>query len=164
MHTEYRVAALQEFRDQQVRFAPREKKLEQVAAAEKLLTEIEPDRTYTYEYFCYRITRFRPEAYRDVKFVGRDATHDLRLFVEDLSDAANVAAELGGRARDHDRGARQAVQRIHEDDFALAPLGPDQPPLRDGWPQAGRLPGKLGRSLRGAEFRQGPPWLAVQPA
>ncbi len=96
MHTEYRVAALQELRDQQVRFAPREKKLEQVAAAEKLLTEIESDRTYTYEYFCYRITRFRSEAYRDVKFFGRDATHDLRLFVEDLSDAANIAAGSAG--------------------------------------------------------------------
>ncbi len=96
MHTEYRVSAMRELRDQQVRFAPREKKLEQVAAAEKLLAEIEPDRIYTYEYLCYRITRFRPEAHRDVKFDGRDAKHDLGLFVEDLSDAANVAADAAG--------------------------------------------------------------------
>jgi RNA polymerase primary sigma factor len=96
MHTEYRVSALRELRDQQVRFAPREKKLEQVSAAEKLLTEIEPDRIYTYEYVCYRITRFRPEAHRDVKFDGRAAKHDLGLFVEDLSDAANVAADSAG--------------------------------------------------------------------
>ncbi len=96
MHTEYRVPAMRELRDQQVRFAPREKKLEQVAAAEKLLAEIEPDRIYTYEYLCYRITRFRPEAHRDVKFAGREAKHDLGLFVEDLSDAANVAAESAG--------------------------------------------------------------------
>ena len=96
MHSEYRVSAMRELRDQQVRFAPREKKLEQVVAAEKLLTEIEPDRIYTYEYLCYRITRFRPEAHCDVTFVGRDAKHDLGLFVEDLSDAANVAAESVG--------------------------------------------------------------------
>ena len=87
---------MRELRDQQVRFAPREKKLDQVVAAEKLLAEIEPDRIYTYEYLCYRITRFRPEAHREVKFVGREAKHDLRLFVEDLSDAANVAAESAG--------------------------------------------------------------------
>jgi RNA polymerase primary sigma factor/RNA polymerase sigma factor len=87
---------MRELRDQQVRFAPREKKLEQVAAAEKLLTEIEPDRIYTYEYLCFRITRYRPEAHRDVKFVGLDAKHDLGMFVEDLSDAANVAADSAG--------------------------------------------------------------------
>ncbi|MEI8372923.1 MAG: sigma-70 family RNA polymerase sigma factor [Planctomycetota bacterium] len=96
MHTEYRIPAMQELRDQQVRFAPREKKLEQVAAAEKLLTEVEPDRIYTYEYLCYRITRFRPEAHCDVKFSGREAKHDLGLFVEDLSGAANVAADSVG--------------------------------------------------------------------
>ena len=96
MHTGYRISAMRELRDQQVRFAPREKKLEQVAAAEKLLAEVQPDRIYTYEYLCYRITHFRPEAHRDVKFVGREAKHDLGLFVEDLSDAANVAADAAG--------------------------------------------------------------------
>jgi RNA polymerase primary sigma factor len=96
MHTDYLNPAVRELRDQQVRFAPREKKLEQVAQAEKLLTEIDADRTYTYEYLCYRITNFRPEDYRDVKFSGWEARHDLRLFVEDLSDAANVRADTAG--------------------------------------------------------------------
>ncbi len=96
MHTEYRISAMRELRDQQVRFAPREKKLEQVAAAEKLLAEVEPDRIYTYEYLCYRITRFRPEAHCDVTFAGRAAKHDLGLFVEDLSGAANVTADSAG--------------------------------------------------------------------
>ena len=96
MHSEYRVSAIRELRNQQVRFAPREKKLEQVAAAEKLLAEIEPDRIYTYEYLCYRITRFRPEVApeREVRRPGCQARS--RLFVEDLSDAANVAAEAAG--------------------------------------------------------------------
>jgi RNA polymerase primary sigma factor len=96
MHTEYRVPALRELRDQQVRFVPREKKLEQVLAAEKLLAEIAPDRIYTYEYVCFRITRYRPEAHQNVTFDGRDAKHDLLLFVEDLSDAADVAADAAG--------------------------------------------------------------------
>ena len=96
MHTEYRVSALRELLDQQVRFAPRDKKVEQVIAAEKLLAEIVPDRIYTYEYVCYRITHFRPEVFEDVKFNGLEAKHDLLLFIEDLSDAANVAAESVG--------------------------------------------------------------------
>ena len=39
---------------------------------------------------------YRPEAHRDVKFSGQEASHDLRLFVEDLSDAANVPATAAG--------------------------------------------------------------------
>ena len=96
MHTEYRISALRELRDQQVRFAPREKKIEQAIAAEKLLAEIEPDRIYTYEYVCYRVTRFRPQAYENVTFDGRVAKHDLALLVEDLSDAANLAVDSVG--------------------------------------------------------------------
>ncbi len=96
MHTEYRIAALRELRDQQVRVASRAKKLEQMVAAEKLLAEIIPDRIYTYEYVCYRITRVRWEAYQEVKFDGRDAAHDLPLLIEDLSDAAGVAVESAG--------------------------------------------------------------------
>ena len=96
MHTEYHIPALRELRDQQARIASREKKIEQVFAAEKLLAEIVPDRIYTHEYVCYRITRVRWEAYQDVKFNGVDAKHDLLLFIEDLSDAADVAADSAG--------------------------------------------------------------------
>jgi RNA polymerase primary sigma factor len=96
MHTDYLNLALRELRDQQTRFAPRERKLEQVAAAERLLGEIDPQRAYTYEYLCYRITNYRPEAHREVRMTGEEAVHDLRLLVEDLSDAANVPAEGAG--------------------------------------------------------------------
>src|ERR1051325_2422690 len=96
MHTEYVSPILRQLRDQQVRFAPREKKLEQVNRAEKLLSELEKARTYTYEYLCYRITDYRPESFPNLKLSGNEAWPDLRLFVEDLSDAANVEAEAAG--------------------------------------------------------------------
>jgi RNA polymerase primary sigma factor len=96
MHTNYLNPAIRQLRDQQVRFAPKEKKLEQVAQAEKLLSEIDPKRTYTYEYVCFRITNFRPDSYPDLKLSGKEADHDLRLFVEDLSDAANVPVDSVG--------------------------------------------------------------------
>lgn len=96
MHTEYLSPALRELRDQQVRFAPREKKIEQVDRAERLLAEIAPNKTYTYEYLCYRITDFRPEVSANAKVKGAEAEHDLRLFVEDLSDAADVPADAAG--------------------------------------------------------------------
>ncbi len=96
MHADYVNPVIRELRDQQVRFAPREKKLEQVNRAEKLLLELDPARTYTYEYLCYRITDFRPQAHSNRKISGNESIHDLRLFVEDLSDAANVRAEAAG--------------------------------------------------------------------
>jgi RNA polymerase primary sigma factor/RNA polymerase sigma factor len=96
MHTDYLNPIIRQLRDQQVRFAPREKKLEQVNRAEKLLSELDARRTYTYEYLCYRITDYRPESFPNLKLTGRDAGHDLRLFVEDLSDAADVPANRAG--------------------------------------------------------------------
>jgi RNA polymerase sigma factor (sigma-70 family) len=93
MHTDYLSPAIRELRDQQVRFAPRERKVAQVDRAEKLLLELDPKRTYTYEYLCYRLTDFRPESYPDVRLSGRHATHDLRLFIEDVSDSADVPVE-----------------------------------------------------------------------
>jgi RNA polymerase primary sigma factor len=96
MHSEYINPVIRELRDQLVRFAPREKKLEQVDLAERLLGEIEPNRTYTYEYLCFRVTKYRPDSYPDMKISGREAIHDLRLLVEDLSDAANVPADDAG--------------------------------------------------------------------
>lgn len=96
MHTDYVNPAIRQLRDQQVRFAPREKKIEQVNRAEKLLGELEVSRTYPYEYICFRITNYRPESYPDLRLSGQEASHDLQLFVEDLSDAANVAVEAAG--------------------------------------------------------------------
>src|SRR5262249_8425144 len=58
MHTDYLSPIIRQLRDQQVRFAPRDKKIEQVNRAEKLLAELEAQRTYTYEYLCYRITDY----------------------------------------------------------------------------------------------------------
>ena len=79
-----------------MRFAPREKKVEQVNRAERLLAEIKPGTIYTYEYICFRITDFRPTSSASVKLTGEQVEHDLRLFVEDLSDAADVPVELAG--------------------------------------------------------------------
>jgi RNA polymerase primary sigma factor len=96
MHSDYLNPVMRQLRDQQVRFAPREKKIEQVTQAERLLAELDPGRIYPYEYICYRITNYRPESYPDLRLSGREASHDLRLFVEDVSDAAGVPADAAG--------------------------------------------------------------------
>jgi RNA polymerase primary sigma factor len=96
MHSDYLNPVLRQLRDQQVRFAPRDKKIEQVTQAERLLAELDPVRIYPYEYICYRVTNYRPESYPDLRLTGKEASHDLRLFVEDVSDAAGVPADAAG--------------------------------------------------------------------
>src|SRR5262245_21107646 len=96
MNTSYRNPVLRQLRDQQVRFAPRDKQLEQANRAERLIGEIDPGRTYPYEYLCYRITDFRPASAVNAKLSGRQASHDLRLLVEDLTEAAGLPLEGAG--------------------------------------------------------------------
>ncbi|MCE5268167.1 MAG: sigma-70 family RNA polymerase sigma factor [Planctomycetaceae bacterium] len=96
MHSNYLNPAIRQLRDQQVRFAPREKRIEQAAQAERLLRELDPARTYPYEYICYRVTNYRPESYPDLKLSGHEARHDLGLFVEDVSDSIGATAEAAG--------------------------------------------------------------------
>ncbi len=93
MHTDYKIDSIRQLRDQQVRFAPREKKLEQVDAAEQLLRDIKVDRDYNFEFVCFRITGFRPEKAPIVKIKGDQLRFDLHAFIEDLSDAADVGAD-----------------------------------------------------------------------
>ncbi len=85
--------AMKQLKDQQARYAPRERRLEQVERAEQLLGEIETAKCYPYEYLCFRITGFRPEGWPALVLDGADVQHDLRLFVEDLSSTARQAVE-----------------------------------------------------------------------
>lgn len=97
MHSDYRCDSIRELRDQQVRFAPRDKKIEQVDCAEKLLRDIRSDRTYNFEFVCFRITGFRPENSPIVKISGEALIQDLHRFIEDLSDSCDVSAEEFGQ-------------------------------------------------------------------
>ena len=93
MNTDYRISLIRELRDQQVRFAPRSKRNEQADRAETLLSELDPSKNYPYDFLFFRVTEVRPDAtgYRLIK--GDDAVHDLRLFVEDITDSMNLRVE-----------------------------------------------------------------------
>ena len=105
MQRDYQSPTLRELRDQQIRFAPRAKKLQQVEAAERLIAEIDSEKTYPYDYVCFRVTGYRPTEPMPSKIGGEDLRHDLRLFVEDLSDSADMAADnVGPILSAHHRG------------------------------------------------------------
>lgn len=93
MHQDYRIALLRELRDQQVRFAPRVKRIEQAERAERLLSELDAKRQYPYDFIFFRVTDYRPSESVRRMISGTDAAHDLRLFVEDVSDSLDLRLE-----------------------------------------------------------------------
>jgi RNA polymerase primary sigma factor len=78
-------AALEQLADQQVRYTPPARRLEQLRRAEQLLVEIDPAKQYPYQFVCYRITDFRPEAYADLIIPGDQLRHDLGLLIDRLA-------------------------------------------------------------------------------
>jgi RNA polymerase sigma factor (sigma-70 family) len=89
----YRHPAMKQLKDQQRRYAPKERRLEQVSRAEQLLGEFEEARRYPNEYHRDRITGVRPDGWPALVLEGGDVKHDLRLFVEDLSATTRQAVE-----------------------------------------------------------------------
>src|SRR5688572_14503107 len=93
MQRDYRSPILRQLGEQQIRFTPTDQKLQQVDAAERLISEIDPGKTYPYEYVCFRVTGYRPASFARTQISGEDLLHDLHLFVEDLSDATDQKVE-----------------------------------------------------------------------
>src|SRR5436190_21523369 len=96
MNIAYHNTLIKQLRDQQVPVTSRDKKVEHVNRDEKLLAEVDSGRSYPYDYLCYRITEYRPDTAVGVTVPGKELAHDLRLFVEDVSDSANVKVEDAG--------------------------------------------------------------------
>ncbi len=80
--TQFVQPVLRELTDQQVRFAPANRRTEQLERAERLLGEVEADRQYPYGFVCYRLTDFRSDAHADLLIRGSDLKHDLALFAQ----------------------------------------------------------------------------------
>ncbi len=83
--SDFKNPALKQLTDQQVRFAPPARRLDQLTRAGQLLAEVEPNRQYPYQYVCYRITDYRPNSYRDLVIDGAELQQDLQLLIEALA-------------------------------------------------------------------------------
>src|SRR5262245_24644949 len=88
--------ALRQLTDQQIRFAPLDKRLEQIDRAEQLLTEIDSAKKYPYQFVCFRILDFRPESYPGLLLDGSELIHDLRRFIEDVSASTRIDSTAAG--------------------------------------------------------------------
>jgi RNA polymerase sigma factor (sigma-70 family) len=83
--TNFKNQALKQLTDQQMRFAPPARRMEQLSRAEALLSEIDPEKQYPYQFICFRITEFRPDSYAELLIDGADLTHDLCLLIAELA-------------------------------------------------------------------------------
>jgi RNA polymerase primary sigma factor len=87
---------LKQLTEQQKKYAPIEKRLEQMDRAEKLMAQIESDQSYKYQDLCEQLTGYRPENYPDLSIDGADLLHDLPQFVEELSASTKIPVEQAG--------------------------------------------------------------------
>ena len=68
----------------QLRFTPEKKRRKQLDAAEKLVTIIDKDKEYPFEFVCFRITGFNLKS-ENVLIKGDELLEDLRIFISKLS-------------------------------------------------------------------------------
>jgi len=85
--SQFKIEALKQLTDQQVRFAPPTRRLEQLARAERLLAEIDLTKNYPFQFVYFRITEYRPETYPDLLIPGKDLQHDLGAFISNLAES-----------------------------------------------------------------------------
>jgi RNA polymerase sigma factor (sigma-70 family) len=90
---QFRNPALRQLTEQQVRYAPRDVRIQQVARAEQFLATLDEGVEYSYQHLCHELTNFRSDLYPSLSISGKDAAHDVRLFVERLSDSADIPVD-----------------------------------------------------------------------
>ena len=96
MHCDYRTKTFQQFRDEQLDGTSRHDLLAQVDRAEQLLADLDPQRSYTPRQILGQINDHYSQPLPNNRVSGEDFKHDLRLFIEDISDAADIPAEAVG--------------------------------------------------------------------
>jgi len=80
----------------QLRFAPHKQRLKQLDCAEKLLSIIEADRKYPFDFVCFRITGFHPKTQPEQELIkGDELAEDLRIFISKLS--GQLACPVAGQ-------------------------------------------------------------------
>jgi RNA polymerase sigma factor (sigma-70 family) len=92
--SKYKSPAMKLLADQQVRYAPKPIRLEQMQRAEQFVDEIDPQATYWFEDICQQVTGYRPNRFPNLLLTGDEAAHDLRLFVEDLSESVHLTTDM----------------------------------------------------------------------
>jgi RNA polymerase primary sigma factor/RNA polymerase sigma factor len=97
MHIDYRSPIVREIRDREQQAASREQLLSRIDAAERLIASVDVEKAYpSHDVLTHLSEEGETSQNRERKIRGEDLVHDLRLLVEDLSDAAELPADAMG--------------------------------------------------------------------
>jgi RNA polymerase sigma factor (sigma-70 family) len=96
MHTEYRNPVIRWYRDIQQSDVSRSDMLARIDAAERLIATIDVESSYPASEVLSHISGAPVPEAGNRKIPGSDLVNDLRLFVEDMSDAAEQTADAVG--------------------------------------------------------------------
>jgi RNA polymerase sigma factor (sigma-70 family) len=97
MHIDYKNPWVQQLRDVAQQDASRENLLARIDAAERLIASVDVEQHYHSGQVLEHLDQEQDvPVERERKVHGRDLVHDLRLLVEDLSDAAELPADAMG--------------------------------------------------------------------
>lgn len=93
----------------QLTLSPRRLRVAQIQEMEAVLGLIDPDRTYPFDFVCYRITKYRKRSSRTSAFVpGKALISDLVTMAEVCSRKANLrVAELCDATQTHQQLAKE---------------------------------------------------------
>ena len=83
----YRSELVERLAEQQSRFAPQAVRRRQIASAEDFLVQVRSDCDYAWGHVCRCVTGYQTDESADVELNGAELAHDLRCFIEDLSDS-----------------------------------------------------------------------------
>jgi len=89
--SEFKVAALEQLTDQQVRFTPPGVRQLQLERARALLAQVKPGRQYPFQFICFRITDYRSDSNPNLLIAGEDLRHDLDLFLDRVARSLQTA-------------------------------------------------------------------------
>jgi Mor family transcriptional regulator len=82
----------------QLRFAPAKQRLKQLEGAEKLLSAIDRDKEYPFEFISFKITGHRPKGTAGEDLIkGGELADDLPIFISKLSGQLDLAASEQGQ-------------------------------------------------------------------
>jgi len=98
MHTKYRNPVLRQWRDARLSTVSPAQVLEEADRAERLFPGIQPKRSYRFAEVVRRISGARvPRAVGGIEVMGEDLLSDLRLFIEDVTEAAGMSPQSAGQ-------------------------------------------------------------------
>ena len=154
---------MKQLADQQLRFAPVSVRMEQVGRAEELAFTVNTRQNYSYPDLCEKLTKYRAEMYPNLEVTGEDLLHDLRRFIEDLSDSANLIADAAPEPvltlQDLSKRfnvSEKTVKRWRDRGLAGSAISVRQA-------KTCRLPDIARRAIRAAQLRADQPQFQIHP-